>query len=220
MTHTDASSTARATPTSPLGVWVERLLQGFEDRRAGLPGALDEAAVSTYFTAHLEEQLPRLHEQALVAGEALLPAARGALVAELERLVRHVVLPGYVRLSARFTRRERNDFYLAPEGLHGLERLAWCVAGMGVGAFVVWAPFIPLFAKEWVLPFALAGLVFPELRKWLAARRYERELNALVLAADREASRIALAHLLSSPPEPLDDVPARVPDAQAVHRSP
>jgi hypothetical protein len=187
-----------------LGLWADRLLQGFEDRRAGLPEPLGEAAVTRFFGAYLEEQLPQMRESLALQTEGLAPEAREALVKELENLSRGVLLPAYVRLATHFTRRERNDFYLVSERLHGVERLLWSVGGMVVGAFVVWAPFIPVWSKEWVLPFALAGLVFPDLRRWWAARRYEKELNALVLAADREASRLTLAHLMtgSASPEP------------------
>jgi hypothetical protein len=191
---------------------VERLLQGFEDRRAGLPEPLSEAATADYFARALEAELPRLREQARLSGEALAGPAREALAGELERLVRQVVVPGYVRLAARFTARERNDFFRLREGLHGLERVLWAAGGILLGAFVVWAPFVPLWSKEWVLPFALGGLLYPELRRLGAARRYEREVNALVLAADREASRLALAHVLSLPADadadPLGDAAA------------
>ena len=122
---------------------------------------------------------------------------------EAEGLVRGVVLPAYVRLAARYTARERNDFYRAPERFHALERVGLALAGMLAGLFVVWAPFIPLWSKEWVALFVVGGLLYPELRRWAASRTYEREVNALVHAADREASRLALGHLLA----PLEESP-------------
>ena len=69
---------------------------------------------------------------------------------------------------------------------------------MAIGLFVVWAPFIPLWSKEWVLPFTVGGLVFPELRRWLSMRQYEGELNQLVGRADREIARVDLAYLTDS----------------------
>jgi hypothetical protein len=200
-------------PSSVLGLWADRLLQGFEDRRAGLPEPLDEAVATRFFSTYLEEQLPQMREGLALQTEGMADEARTALVREMENLARGVLLPAYIRLATHFTRRERNDFYLAPERLHGVERLLWSVAGMVLGAFIVWAPFIPLWSKEWVLPFALLGLVFPDLRRWWAARRYEKEVNALVLAADREASRLTLGHLMtgSVSPEPLPDSPSKDP---------
>ena len=112
--------------------------------------------------------------------------------------MRKVVVPGWVRLASRFTSRERNGFYGLAEPLHGVERALWAVLGMGIGLFVVWAPFIPLWSKEWVLPFTVGGLVFPELRRWLSLRQYEGELNQLVGRADREIARVDLAYLTES----------------------
>jgi hypothetical protein len=208
-----APPSSSKTPSSATGLWADRLLQGFEDRRAGLPAPLTEQAATRFFGAYLEEQLPQMREGLALQTQGLAPEAGEALTREMENLARGVLLPAYVRLATRFTTRERNDFYLAPEPFHGLERLAWSLGGMLVGLFVVWAPFIPLWSKEWVLPFVLIGLLFPDLRRWLTARRYERELNALVLAADREASRLTLGYLMtgSVSAEPLPDSPSKDP---------
>jgi hypothetical protein len=62
---------------------------------------------------------------------------------------------------------------------------------------VIWAPFIPIWEKEWIIPFMLAGLFFPNIRKYLSLRKYERELNQLVARADRELGRIDIAYLES-----------------------
>ena len=116
----------------------------------------------------------------------------------MDDLVRKVVLPGWVRLASRFTPRERNGFYALADSLHGVERAGWAVLGMVLGFLVVWAPFIPLWSKEWVLPFTVGGLVFPELRRWFSFRRYEGELNELVSRSDREIARVDLAYLTES----------------------
>ena len=90
---------------------------------------------------------------------------------------------------------------------------------MGIGFFVVWAPFIPLWSKEWVLPFTVGGLVFPELRRWFSFRQYEGELNQLVGRADREIARVDLAYLTDSTSvaerEALDDEEAARAAARA-----
>jgi len=187
-----------------LGGFVDSLLQGFENRRAGLA---DEAARAggpavTEFFAHLyEKEAPRLRE-AIALPEASLPeAARRALGQQADELMRKVVVPGYARLAGPFTERERNGFYLVPEAWHNLERLGWAVAGMLLGAFVIWAPFIPLWEKEWILPFALLGLFFPNLRRVVALRRYQNELNRLVARADDEIWRLELAYLTGGAPD-------------------
>jgi hypothetical protein len=111
----------------------------------------------------------------------------------VDERVRKVVVPAYARLAAPLTVRERNDFYLAPAGLHGLERLASAAAGMLLGGFIVWAPFIPIWSKELILVAGVGGLVFPELRRLLALRRYQAELNKMVSRADADVARLELA---------------------------
>jgi hypothetical protein len=68
------------------------------------------------------------------------------------------------------------------------------------------------------------GLVFPNLRTWLALRRYERDLNKLVARADREVSRLDVAYLLNperaaqvAPPLPHDEPVPSDPDRRRVH---
>lgn len=190
-----------------LNGFIDSLLQSFENHRAGLTDAMlgtgDEEA---FFRALYEKEAPRLREIVRQQELALSDGTREEFFQDVDEYVRGVVLPAYTRLAARFTRRERNDFYLLPEPLHGAERLGWGIAGMLLGLFVVWAPFIPLWAKEWVLVFTIGGLVFPNIRRFLALRRYESDLNRLVTRADDEIWRKDLAYvtegatLRSAPP--------------------
>jgi len=209
---------------SPLGLFVDRLLQTFEDRRPGLKDAQlrsGEASCESFFVDVYEKERARLQD--LVSGmEHLEPRAREALFSEVDKLIRTVVIPAYLRVTVKFTPTERNDFFLIREGLHALERVGWGVVGMAVGAFVVWAPFIPLWSKEWVLPFAIGGLFLPELRRWLSFRRYERELNKLVAHADREAGRIDVAYLMGGvqAPPALSAVEATPAGEEAVQSGP
>ena len=188
---------ARPAP-SALDGFVDSLLSKFENCRSGLTDAMlaDGApAVEPFFLKLYEEELPRLRDAIRLTEPLLDRAAREELFRKVDELVRTVVLPAYGRLALRFSRRERNGFYALHEPLHGVERLLFALAGMAVGGFVVWAPFIPLWSKEWVLPFTIGGLVFPELRRWLATRGFERDLNALVERTDREILRVDLAYL-------------------------
>src|SRR5262245_2345964 len=175
-------------PTSGmLGGFVDSLLQAFENRRAALAddphGPGDAQAL---FADLYEKEAPRLRE-AVALYEASLPAGgQQVLAARADELMRRVVVPAYARLASPFTRRERNDFYLVPDAWHMLERAGWAAAGILVGLFVIWAPFIPLWDKEWILPFAAAGLFYPNLRRYFALRRYQAELNRLVARADQE----------------------------------
>ncbi len=199
----------RHKPSLSLDGFLDSLLQKFENCRAALPDALLRAPASggddalPFFRDLYENEIPRLRDTIRVLEPHLSAAAHEEYFRKVDELVRKVVLPAYVRLSVRFTARERNGFYLLDEPLHGLERALSCLAGLALGLFVVWAPFIPLWSKEWALPFALGGLVFPELRRWLSLRSYERELNTMVERADHEVTRIDLAYLTS--PESLSE---------------
>ncbi len=173
--------------------FIDALLQSFENCRAGLTDEILRAGgpgVSAFFLALYEKERSRLRQIVQVHEMALSDAAREKLFTGVDDLVRKVVIPAYVRLAGRFTPRERNDFYLAPEALHGLERVGWGIAGLLLGAFLVWAPFVPIWEKEWVLLFAGLGLVFPNVRRYLALRRYQGELNRLVTRTDDEIWRM------------------------------
>jgi hypothetical protein len=188
----------RAAPA--LDGFFDSLLQKFENSRPGLTDAQlgDPAAVQAFFARLYEDELPRLAEVVRQQEPLLTTAAKEEFFRKVDTHVREVVLPAYVRLAASFTKRERNDFYLLPEPLHGVERLLFGVAGLALGALVVWAPFIPLWSKEWVVPFILGGLLFPNLRRYLSLRGYEGELNGVVGRADLEIGRIDMAYFDSA----------------------
>lgn len=190
--------TSRSLPGRTLGGFIDSLLQSFENRRVGLSDATARsggAALERYFLEAYEAELPRLREivehQELTLGEG----DRGAFHAKVDALIRKVVVPAYARAAGAFTLRERNDFYATREALHGLERLGWAAGGILLGGFVIWAPFIPIWSKEWVLLFAVGGLVFPDLRRWLALRRYQSELNQVLDRADAEVWRMEMAYV-------------------------
>jgi hypothetical protein len=198
--------------------FVDSVVQSFENCRPGLPDEASAPSAGPFFAELYERETPRLLEAIRTEEPHLSPEARAEYARAVDALIRKVLLPAYVRVASRFTAAERNGFYRLPEPLHALERVLLCAAGVAVGAFAVWAPFIPLWEKGWVLPFAFAGLFVPELRRWLAVRRYERDLNALVIAADTEIARLDMAYLTS--PEALGERAARearrAPDAGRV----
>jgi hypothetical protein len=204
-----------------LGGFVDSLLQKFENCRPGLgddrSGPAGESA-ETFFARLYAEEVPRLKDQIRIEEPQLGADERAAVFAKVDGMVRGVVLPAYVRLSSRYTARERNGFYLAPEPFHGLERFGWALAGAALGGLVVWAPFIPLWSKEWVLPFLLGGLFFPELRRVLAVRTYERELNRLVASVDDEVSRLNVRLLFESR-APAEERPAVTEEGRAPRRT-
>ncbi len=194
--------------------FVDSVVQSFENCRPGLPDEAGTPAAAPFFAELYERENPRLLEAIRTEEPHLSPEARAEYARAVDALARKVLLPAYTRLASRYTAAERNGFYLSPEPLHPLERALLCAAGIAVGAFVVWAPFIPLWEKGWVLPFAVAGLFVPEIRRWIAVRRYERDLNALVAAADSEIARLDTAYLTS--PEALAERARRSPETGRV----
>ncbi len=198
---------------SALGGFVDSLIQTFENCRTGLADAPDEQAATRFFGEIYEKELPRLAEMVRTIAPELSRQKAEAFYREVDNLIRKVVIPAYTRLAVRFTPRERSDFYLVRENLRALERVGWAAAGLALGAFVVWSPFIPLWSKEWVIPFTIAGFFFPNLRRLLAYNRYERELNRVVSSADAEVQRIHLSYLTSEhgfeePTRPAEGVDA------------
>jgi hypothetical protein len=183
---------------STLEGFVDSLLQTFENSRPGLTGEmLQEGEVEGFFRELYENEVRSLRDKIAHLGH-LSAEEREELFQRVDDRIRRVVLPAYARLASGFTPRERNDFYLAPEGVHGVERLAWAVAGVVLGALVVEAPFIPLWSKEWVLVFGIGGFVFPTLRRYFALRRYQHQLNDLVNRTDDEIWRLDLGYLTAA----------------------
>lgn len=183
-----------------LARFVDGLLQTFEDRRAGLTDvqlAAGDAAASEFFTEIYAQETPRLRAAIKEAEPHLSEVSQEKLFTELDTLVRNVVIPGYVRTAISFTPRERRDFFHTPEALRMLERVGFAVAGLLLGLVFVAARFLPLWRTEIAIVAAVAGFLYPELRRFLAFRRYERELNGLVSKSSREIERIERAYLMS-----------------------
>ncbi len=178
--------------------FLDSLLQKFENCRPGLPdgvAARGGEAAARFFTDLYEAERARLKDVVRQSEPLLAADAHEELFRKVDELVRNVVIPAYLRLALPYTARERNDFYFAPGPFHWAERLAWGAAGIALGAFVVWAPFIPISAKEFIFPMMVGGLLVPNLRRFLSMRRFEREINGLVDRGDREIGRIDTAYL-------------------------
>lgn len=183
---------------STLEGFVDSLLQTFENSRPGLTSEmLVKGEVEGFFRELYEGEIRSLREKIAHLGH-LSAEEREELFVRVDERIRKVVLPAYARIVSSFTPRERNDFYLAPETLHGVERMAWAAAGVVLGALVVEAPFIPLWSKEWVLVFGVGGFVFPTLRRYFALRRYQHQLNDLVARTDDEIWRLDLGYLTAA----------------------
>ncbi|MCC7383131.1 MAG: hypothetical protein IT384_14935 [Deltaproteobacteria bacterium] len=186
--------------SSVLARFVDGLLQTFEDRRAGLTDAQlagGDAAVGAFFAEIYGQETPRLRAAIKEAEPHLSEVSQEKLFTELDTLIQNVVIPGYVRTATSFTPRERSDFFHTPDALRMLERVGFAAAGLLLGLAFIAARFLPLWRAEIAIAAAVAGFLYPELRRFLAFRRYERELNGLVSKSSREIERIERAYLMS-----------------------
>ncbi len=200
--------------------FVDSLLQTFENSRAGITAEmLERGKVEGFFLGLYQNEVRSLREK-IAHLPHLSSVEQQELFERVDERIRKVVLPAYARLASSFTPRERNDFYLTPEPLHAVERVGWAVLGILLGAFVVWAPFIPLWSKEWVLVFGIGGFVFPGLRRYLALRRYARELDDLVGRTDDEIWRLDLGYLTSAWERGASGATAETAPAPAGRRQP
>lgn len=183
--------------------FVDGLLQGFENCRPGLADALlgaEDGGAERFFLDLYEKETPRLADAIRREEPHLTPEAREEYRRRVDELVRKVVIPAYCRHATRFTRRERNAFFLAPEPWHLLENVGFAAAGIATALLCIELSWIPIWSKLWVIPFGLAGLAYPTLRRVLSLRGYESELNRIVARADAEIARIDTAYLTSAEP--------------------
>ncbi len=202
--------------------FVDSLVQTFENCRPGLPDEALQQGIeraSAFFLDLYEKEIPRLLQIIHEEEPLLTSEAREEVFEKVDGLIKRVVIPAYARVSVSFTSRQRNDFYALREPWHGVERLGWGFAGMLLGVFIIWAPFIPIWSKEWVVPFMIAGLFFPNIRRYLSFRRYANEINDLVSRTDQEILRVCRAYLTSG--EALAARSAALPEAKhlpAIHK--
>ncbi len=192
---------------------VDGLVQSFEDGREGISDKTlggGEAAVEKHFLEIYEREAARIRDTVREQEPHLSQEALEALTGEIDGHLRKVLIPAYARLALKYTPKERNDFYHLKESLHGLERVTWGFLGIIVGLFVIWAPFIPIWSKEWVLPFMILGLIYPNLRRYLATNRYEKQINQLVDQTDRAFERMDKVYLTQG---------AEIPELQALKKT-
>jgi hypothetical protein len=201
------------------GDLIDSLLQSFENCRPGLSDEKihgNNEKVTQFFLDIYEKERPRLINTINVQESFMSNEVREKFFAEVDSMIRTIVIPGYVRLATSYTPRERNDFYLVPQRFQFLERFGWAIAGMLLGGFAVWAPFIPIWSKEWILPFTIIGLVFPNVRKIFSIKRYEADLNRMVSKAEAEIDRIEMdytsQHLMSVKPTDSVDTLLHTPE--------
>ncbi len=163
-----------------LGAIARDLLADLERARPGFP--IDANGFAKAADARMRLRLADLRAQFASVGSDL----------DYERVAREleeVLLGRYVIFAQAQSERERRG----GGGWRGgdvVSRIVLGLAGLAVGGFIVWAPFIPIWDK-WV-PFAamLAAPTIPDMQRWWFARQHARQLQALAL--DMESAGRAL----------------------------
>lgn len=180
---------------SELGALAGELLADLERLRPGISSAAgcdnDVEVDAIKSRAHLRlRELYRERHEALADPDAeTLPL--------LQREIDQIFLPRYTSLALRQNQVER-----AGRGTDSFNRAAYALLFFLLGAFVLWAPFIPVWEK-WI-PFALAGVAavfsqaLPDLRLVLMRRRYQVLLLGLLIDIDQAGKALP-----SSPEKPL-----------------
>ena len=152
-----------------LGTIARDLIEDLERARPGFP--FDSAGFERAAASRLQTRLTDLRAQYSSIGSD----------ADYERVTREieeVLLRRYVRFARTQGERERRG----GGGWRGgdvVSRIILSLAGLIVGGFLVWAPFIPIWEK-WV-PFALMLLApaIPDLQKSWFTRQHRQRLREL-----------------------------------------
>lgn len=187
-----------------------------------LPAFQAEQAAREALT-HLERRRPALIDAAGGDAGRLDAAVRdelGVALAPLRRRYDEAGLPAryfdalsaelaasiparWREVASAFTAQERAELRLWQRG-DVPARLAWTGVGLVVGAFILWAPFIPIWEKWLPTLMALGGWWMPDVLAWRSRRRYARALGEIVLAcgsAQRLLDQsITTGDLLEGPP--------------------
>jgi hypothetical protein len=178
------------------------LIAAAERRRPGL-GAWSEAGKAQLLQVFREE----------------LASARAAFLemfkepeawAWIERALVENCFPRYAVLAEKQTTLEQREYGLWRGG-DIVARSAFFGIGLGLGLFLVKAPFIPI-PETWdllILALGFGGPFVPDLQVWLAKRRYAKALQAVVEDM-REAQQARQLY------EPLDSEGMLAPISEVV----
>lgn len=104
--------------------------------------------------------------------------------AVLEQEVLETTVPQYVEAAIEQNHRERTNYGLWRQG-DPAARAAFALLGLVVGGILVALPFVPIWEDLFAFALALAGFLYPDLKKAYFDLRHSRFLNGLIAAADR-----------------------------------
>lgn len=97
----------------------------------------------------------------------------------LEKEVLQTALPQYITAAEKMNELERKSFGVWRDG-DPAARTIFGLGGLIVGGFVKALPFIPTIENVFVFALAIAGFLYPDLKRYTHERRHVKLLNRLV----------------------------------------
>ncbi|HEV2856056.1 MAG TPA: hypothetical protein VHC97_24930 [Thermoanaerobaculia bacterium] len=102
----------------------------------------------------------------------------------VEREVLETALPQYVPAAIEQTRLETGNYDLWRRG-DPAARAAFGLLGLVIGGLIIAIPWIPIFEEAFAFILALAGFLYPEVKKTAFDYRHSRLLNRLIAQAEK-----------------------------------
>ena len=100
----------------------------------------------------------------------------------LEKEVLQTAMPQYIKAAEQMNELERKSFGVWREG-DPAARTVFGIGGLVVGGIVKALPFVPTLENIFVFALAVAGFLYPDLKRYTHERRHVRTLNRLVAEA-------------------------------------
>ena len=97
----------------------------------------------------------------------------------LEKEVLETAMPQYIGAAKKMNALERNSFGVWRDG-DPAARTAFGLGGLVVGGVLKALPFIPTLENMFVFALAVAGFLYPDLKRYTHERRHVKTLNRLV----------------------------------------
>jgi hypothetical protein len=103
---------------------------------------------------------------------------------DLEREVLETSMPQYIPAAVKQSRLEASSYDLWRQG-EPAARAAFALLGLVIGALIVAISWIPIYEKAFAFLLALAGFLYPEIKKTFFDLRHTHLLNKLIARAEK-----------------------------------
>ncbi|HEY0515141.1 MAG TPA: hypothetical protein VGH73_24810 [Thermoanaerobaculia bacterium] len=103
---------------------------------------------------------------------------------DLEREVMETALPQYIPAAVEQNRLEKTGYDVWRQG-DPAARASFALLGLVLGGLIIAAPWIPIFEDAFAFLLALAGLLYPEIKKTFLDFRHSQLLNKLIARAEK-----------------------------------